>query len=118
MREFDYKWNAVKVPVQRIPVLGCICFDCVEARRAADAANHAHQPTDEELADAVRKSVQAMSSAVWAARGRGITVDFNVQTESEFYPVRAIPGTFVLHSIYREKTETVPASTKTVRVNL
>lgn len=110
MAEFSYApW---------IPTTWCLCPKCVDARRATVPTHLATQPTDEELADAVRKSVQAMSSAVWAARGRGITVDFNVQTESEFYPVRAIPGTFVLHSIYREKTETVPASTKTVRVNL
>lgn len=112
MRELNYKW---------IPAPGCTCSYCVDARRAAVATNLAHQPTDEELADAVRKSVQAMSSAVWAARSRGITVDFSVQPEGSFMPVRAIPGTIVIGSIYRETTETVPAapaSTKTVRVDL
>lgn len=92
----------------------CTCIVCSLAR--ASLANR--QPTDEELADAVRKSVQAMASAVWAARNRGITVDFKVQPEGSFGPVRAIPGTLLLDAIYREKTETVPASTKTVRVNL
>ena len=108
MAEFGY----VRYPDTTIP--GCTCTVCSLAR--ASLANH--QPTDEELADAVRKSVQAMASAVWAARNRGITVDFNVQTEGSYWPVRAIPGTFVLRSIYRETTETVPASTNTVRVNL
>lgn len=101
-----------------IPVPGCICYYCVDARRATVAADVAHQPTDEELADAVRKSVQAMSSAVWAARSRGLTVDFNVQTEGSLFRARAVPGSFMLESIYRETTEHVPASMKTVRVNL
>ena len=108
MAEFEY----VRYPDTTSP--GCTCTVCSLAR--ASLANRL--PTDEELADAVRKSVQAMTSAVWAARNRGITVDFNVQTEGSYWPVRAIPGTFVLRSIYRETTETVPASTKTVRVNL
>ena len=108
MAEFGY----VRYPDTTSP--GCTCTVCSLAR--ASLANR--QPTDEELADAVRKSVQAMASAVWAARNRGITVDFNVQTEGSYWPVRAIPGTFVLDAIYRETTETVPASTKTVRVNL
>ena len=108
MAEFEY----VRYPDTTSP--GCTCTVCPLAR--ASLANRL--PTDEELADAVRKSVQAMTSAVWAARNRGITVDFNVQTEGSYWPVRAIPGTFVLRSIYRETTETVPASTKTVRVNL
>ena len=110
MAESEY----LRYPDTTIP--GCTCTVCSLAR--ASLANR--QPTDEELADAVRKSVHAMASAVWEARNRGITVDFNVQTETEgsYWPVRAIPGTFVLRSIYRETTETVPASTKTVRVNL
>jgi len=110
MGENNYKW---------ILAPGCLCSSCVE-EQSADVATYLvnHQPTDKELADAVRKSVQAMSSAVWAARSRGITVDFNVQPEGSFMPVRAIPGTISLDAIYREKAETVPASTKTVRVNL
>lgn len=108
MADFGY------VPSHDNPIHDCTCSLCSLARSL-----HAnHQPTDEELADAVRKSVHAMASAVWAARGRGITVDFNVQTDGSSWPVRAIPGSFVLDAIYREKTETVPASTKTVRVNL
>ena len=115
MAELGYvRYNYTTIP-------DCTCILCSLAR--ASLANNQptdanHLPTDKELADAVRKSVQAMASAVWAARNRGITVDFNVQTEGSYWPVRAIPGTFVLRSIYRETTETVPASTKTVRVNL
>ena len=108
MAESEY----VRYPDTTSP--GCTCTVCSLAR--ASLANR--QPTDEELADAVRKSVQAMASAVWAARNRGITVDFNVQTEGSYWPVRATPGTFVLRSIYRETTEHVPASMKTVRVDL
>ena len=108
MAENDYKW---------IPLPGCICNHCVAAR-GNSAANHAPQPTDQELADAVRKSVQAMSNAVWAARSRGLTVNFNVRTDWPPFPTRAVPGSFVLSEIYRETTEHVPASTKTVRVNL
>lgn len=91
------------------------------------------EKNDRDMATRIRNAKMELAAAVWAARGAGLVVNFNVEIEGEasvsqwdvtaggaycgvitVAKGRAKPGTFILDEIYRTVPVPQPATRKVV----